>query len=80
MQWLILREALTLVVGGLLVGLPTAALAAHAVGQLLYGTGATDLVAYGAAIAALVAIATLAAYLPARRASRLDPLIALRGE
>jgi putative ABC transport system permease protein len=45
----------------------------------LYGVSAVDPLALGAAVTVLLAAAGLAAYLPARRASRADPLIAIRG-
>jgi ABC-type antimicrobial peptide transport system permease subunit len=79
-QWLIVREALLLVLIGGAVGLPLAFLAARAVSSLLYGTAPSDPVAYGTAVAILVAVAGIAAYMPARRASRLDPMVALRTE
>ena len=79
-QWLILREAFILVGVGLVIGIPLAFLAARAMSTLLFGVAPTDAVANGSAVAALVAIATLAAYLPARRASRVDPMLALRSE
>jgi predicted permease len=79
-QWLIVREALLLVVVGGLIGLPLAFLTARAVGSLLYATTPSDPVVYGTAVAALIVVSSLAAYIPARRASRLDPLTALRME
>jgi predicted permease len=79
-QWLILREALVLVGVGLVIGIPLAFLAARAMSTLLFGVAPTDPVANGSAVAALVSIAALAAYLPARRASRVDPMLALRAE
>jgi predicted permease len=79
-QWLILREAFTLVGIGLVIGIPLAFLAARAMSTLLFGVAPTDAVANGSAVAALVLIAALAAYLPARRASRIDPMLALRSE
>jgi predicted permease len=79
-QWLILREALILVAAGLVIGIPLAFLAARAMSTLLFGVAPTDAVATGSAVAALVVIAALAAYLPARRASRVDPMLALRAE
>ena len=77
-QWLIVREALLLVLIGGAIGLPSAFIAARALGGLLYATAPSDPVAYGAAVGILAAVSALAAYIPARRASRLDPMIALR--
>ena len=79
-QWLIVREALQLVLLGGAIGLPLAFLAARAVGGLLYATAPSDPVAYGTAVGVLVVVCAFAAYMPARRASRLDPMIALRTE
>ncbi len=80
MQWLIVREALLLVLIGGAVGLPFAFLAARAVGGLLYATAPSDSVAYGTAIGLLVVVCAFAAYIPAWRASRLDPMVVLRTE
>jgi predicted permease len=79
-QWLIVREALLLILVGGAIGLPLAFLAAGAIGGLLYATAPSDPVAYGMAIGVLVVVSTFAAFLPARRASRLDPMVALRTE
>jgi predicted permease len=79
-RWLIMREALTLVLFGLAAGVPLALVSARGLKGVLFGVSSLDLPAYLAAIAVLLAIATLAAYLPARRASRLDPVSALRAE
>jgi predicted permease len=79
-QWMILREAFILVGAGLFLGIPLAFGAARAMSTLLFGVTAADPVATGSAVAALVLIAALAAYLPARRASRVDPMLALRAE
>ncbi|MPY89351.1 MAG: FtsX-like permease family protein [Luteitalea sp.] len=79
-QWLIMREALTLVLMGLIVGLPLAFLATRTMATLFYGITPVDPAAHSAAVATLVVIAALAAYLPARRASHVDPMRALRSE
>lgn len=79
-QWLIMREALTLVAVGLAIGIPLALFAADAMQKLLFEVTPSDLAANAGAIAVLVLIAALAAYLPARRASRVDPMHALRAD
>jgi predicted permease len=82
--WLVLREAMMLVVIGLVVGIPaalaTARLASNQISGLLFGLRATDPLTIAAASLGLAAVALVAAYLPARRASRLDPLAALKAE
>jgi predicted permease len=79
-QWLIVREALLLVLIGGAVGLPFALLAARAAGGVLYATGPSDPMAYATAAGVLVVVSAVAAYAPAWRASRLDPMVALRIE
>jgi predicted permease len=78
--WIILRRSLWLVAIGVAVGIPAALVAARPLGSLLYGLAATDPVTIAAGVIALTATALLAAYLPARRASRIDPITALRNE
>jgi predicted permease len=75
--WMVLREALTLVGVGGLIGLPLAFVAAKAMGKLLFGVGAADPVSFGLGAATLLAVAAVAAYLPAHRASRIEPMVAL---
>jgi predicted permease len=79
-QWLVMREALSLLLAGLVVGLPLAFLGAHTMSHLLYGITPADVTAHSVAVATLVIVAAFAAYLPARRASRVDPMRALRAE
>ena len=79
-QWLIARDALLLVLVGGAVGLLFAFFAARAVGGLLYATAPSDPVSYGTAAGMLVVVSAFAAYIPAWRASRLDPMVALRAE
>jgi predicted permease len=77
---LVLRQALTVAATGVAVGLAGAMLAGRALAALLVGVGPRDPVTLGAVTVVLVAVALAAAYLPARRASRVDPLEALRVE
>jgi putative ABC transport system permease protein len=77
---LLMRDGLTLVAVGAVVGVLVAAAAARGLSSLLVGVGAFDPVAFVAAPALLVGIGALAAFLPARRASRIDPARAFRAE
>jgi ABC-type antimicrobial peptide transport system permease subunit len=79
-QWLIMREALLLGLVGAAVGLLLALFATRAVGGLLYATAPSDPVAYGTAAGVLVVVCAFAAYIRAWRASRLNPIVALRTE
>ncbi|HZB25184.1 MAG TPA: ABC transporter permease, partial [Vicinamibacterales bacterium] len=77
-QWMILKQVVWLAVAGLAIGIPAAIFGSRAVGALLYGVQPADpwSVMLGAGI--LLAVALFAGFIPARRASRLDPLIGLR--
>jgi len=77
---MVIDDAARRVAAGIAVGLPVAWAAARGIQSILFGLKPTDPAAIGAAIAALAAAALAAAYLPARRASRVDPLSALRHE
>jgi predicted permease len=78
--WLVLRDALRLVLIGSALGVPAALAAARLVTSQLFGIGAADPGAIVAATLALLVVAAVAGYLPARRATRVDPLVALRCE
>jgi predicted permease len=78
--WLILREILVLVFIGIAIGVPAALAGNRLVFRLLYGLSPADPVSLFAAIAMLVLIALIAGYLPARRASLVEPTVALRCE
>ncbi len=77
---LVLREGLVLAFIGIGLGLGGAYLVGRAMQSTLYGVGAMDLVAFSAVAFVLLAAALLACYFPARRASRVDPMVALRYE
>jgi predicted permease len=78
--WMVLRETLTLVVVGLALGVPAAWLAGRLVSSQLFNLRGADPWTLIGAAAVLTLVAMLAGYVPARRASRVDPLIALRYE
>lgn len=77
---LVLREAMGLVVVGGVVGLGLSLGLGQAVAGFLYGTSPADPVTFLGVPAVLLAVAFLAAFLPARRASRVNPVQALRAE
>ena len=77
---LILKEGMILTLAGLVLGLGGAFLVGRAMKSQLYDIGAIDPVAFGAVAAVLVFAALLACYIPARRAMRVDPMVALRYE
>lgn len=77
---MVLRQGMLLVACGLLIGIVTALLATRLVGALLVGLSATDPMTYAFISLLLAAVAALAGYVPARRATRVDPMMALRSE
>ena len=77
---LILRQGLWKAAIGVVVGLVGAALLSRSMTSLLFNVRPTDPAVYAAVAVVLIAVAMLASYLPARRASRIDPLVALRNE
>jgi predicted lysophospholipase L1 biosynthesis ABC-type transport system permease subunit len=78
--WMVLREDVGLLAAGFAVGLPAAIAASTLVEGLLFGVSAVDPVTIAVVTAVMTAVGVAAGYLPARRASRVDPLIALRCE
>jgi ABC-type antimicrobial peptide transport system permease subunit len=79
-QWMILRESLLLLGIGVLLGVPATMAATRLVGAQLFGLSPSDPPTFMAAILAISIVALLAAYFPARRATRVDPMVALRDE
>ena len=78
--WMVMREALTLVAIGLAIGMPAAYALSQLVASQLYSVKPTDLGAPALALAILSLVAAAAGFLPARRASTIDPIKALRYE
>jgi ABC-type antimicrobial peptide transport system permease subunit len=79
-QWMILRESLLLLGIGIVLGVPATMAATRLVGAQLFGLTPSDPPTFITAIVAICAVALLAAYFPARRATRVDPMVALRDE
>jgi putative ABC transport system permease protein len=77
---MLLKRGIFLTGVGFLIGLPMALALANLLASLLYGVSAMDLSIFGLGTFVLAAIAMLACYIPARRAMRVDPIIALRYE
>jgi ABC-type antimicrobial peptide transport system permease subunit len=75
---MVLGEAMRLVLGGAIVGLPLAVAATRLLRNQLFGVGALDLPSIAVALLVLALSASLAGWLPARRAARVGPLEALR--
>jgi putative ABC transport system permease protein len=80
MQGQILTQTMTLAAIGLAIGLPAAWMGAKAIQGLLFGVVSSDPVTFGGVAAVVAIVAGLAGYLPATRASRIDPVVALRSE
>jgi ABC-type lipoprotein release transport system permease subunit len=78
--WMILRESLAVSVAGLLLGLPLAVAGARVLRFMLFGLGPGDPLAFAAAILGLAAVVLAASWIPARRATKIDPMVALRYE
>jgi ABC-type antimicrobial peptide transport system permease subunit len=78
--WLIMREVLILLGTGMVIALPLSWALTRSVRSQLYGIQPTDPLSVAAATAAIIAVAMLAGYIPARRAAQVHPMLALRYE
>jgi putative ABC transport system permease protein len=77
---MVLGDGARLVLAGIAIGAIAAALAARTLGHLLYGVGPTDPMTFGAVAGLLAVVALVASYVPASRATKVDPMVALRTE
>jgi putative ABC transport system permease protein len=75
-----LRQGLTLALLGLAIGLAASFALTRALSSQLFGISAADPLTFGTVAILLLAVALLACYIPARRAMRTDPMVALRYE
>ena len=78
--WQVLRESLVLVWIGIAIGVPAALAGTRLVRSMIFGLGFADPVVIAAAVVLFAVIAALASFLPAYRASQVDPMVALRYE
>ena len=78
--WMMLRESVALMSVGIVIGLPLALAAARWIKSFLFGVPFSDPLAIAGAVLLIMLLALLAAYLPARRATKIDPIRALRYE
>jgi len=79
-RWMVMREILILVGVGIAIGVPVVLAGNRLVSNMLFGVRGTDLSSLLASVAGLLTVALAAGYLPARRAARVDPMVALRYE
>ena len=79
LQW-VLKQGLVLIAAGVAVGLIGAFVATRLLRTMLFEVGPTDLATYVGLALLLTAVALIACYIPARRATKVDPLVALRNE
>jgi ABC-type antimicrobial peptide transport system permease subunit len=77
---LVMRDVTAILIGGLAAGVSISLAVGGVLQKLLFGLGARDTVTLAAAAGILSAVACVAGYLPARRATKVDPMIALRYE
>lgn len=79
-RWMFVRQGGQVVLFGVVGGALAAAVLTRYIQTLLFGVGRLDLIAFAGMSAVMLAVALLASYIPARRASRVDPVVALRAE
>jgi ABC-type antimicrobial peptide transport system permease subunit len=78
--WMVLREAILLVVAGLAIGIPAAFGGSRLLLSMLFALSSLDPLSMTISILLMLTVAAIAGYIPARRATRVDPMVALRYE
>ncbi len=78
--WAVLKESFVLVGAGIFIGVPAALVVTRLVGSRLFGVGPTDVGTIAGAVGVIATLAAVAGLLPAQRAARVDPMIAVRAE
>ena len=79
-RWMVLRETLALTLFGISIGIPSGLAGSRLIASMLFGLSSSDLSTIVTACLLLLAVAFVAGYVPARRASSIDPILALRTE
>jgi predicted permease len=78
--WLVMRDVIAVLAGGVVVGVAISLAATRLLQQMLFGLGPRDSITILAAVTVLTVVALIAGYLPARRATKVDPMVALKYE
>jgi putative ABC transport system permease protein len=79
-QRMVVWDGARLALAGLAIGIPGSLMLTRLIASVLYGVGQADLLTYGAVAGILAVVSLAASYIPARRAVRVDPIIAMRAE
>ncbi len=77
---LVVRQSLLFILIGVAAGIVTAVALSRAIASLLYGVGPMDAATFAVSALVLILVGVAASYIPARRAARVDPAVALRQE